>query len=82
MDRNAVFTEVSKYLVHAFEVPEELITPQADLVEELNLDSIDAVDLMVKLQEFTGRKILKEDFVNVRTIDDVLNLVQRIHGEG
>ncbi|MET0182550.1 MAG: acyl carrier protein [Caulobacterales bacterium] len=82
MDRQTVFNEVSKYLTHAFEVPEELITPEADLVEELNLDSIDAVDLMVKLQEFTGRKILKEDFVSVRTIDDVLNLVQRIHAEG
>lgn len=82
MDRQDLYREIADYLTTAFEVPPELVTPKADLVQELNLDSIDAVDLMVKLQEITGRKITPDEFESVRTIDDVLNLVQKIHGEG
>ena len=82
MNREAVFSEIVDYLTTAFEVPSDLITPDADLVEKLNLDSIDAVDLMVKLQEITGRKVSPEEFQSVRTINDVLNLAQRMHAAG
>ena len=62
--------------------PRELITPDADLVDQLNLDSIDAIDLMVRIQEITGRKVSPEEFKTVRTINDVLNLAQRMHAQG
>lgn len=82
MDRQSMYSQIAEYLVTAFEVPRDLITPDADLVDKLNLDSIDAIDLMVRLQEITGRKVAPEDFKSVRTIDDVLNLVQRMHAQG
>lgn len=82
MDRKAVFTQIADYLSTAFDVPRDLITPEADLVDKLNLDSIDAIDLMVRLQEITGRKVSPEDFKTVRTIDDVLNLAQKMHAQG
>ena len=63
------------------DVPRDLITPEADLVDKLNLDSIDAIDLMVRLQEITGRKVEPDDFKSVRTIDDVLNLAQKMHAQ-
>ena len=44
-----------------------------DLVEELEIDSIDAVDLLVQLKEITGKKIAPETFREVRTIRDVLD---------
>lgn len=81
MNREAIYAEIADYLTTAFEVPPEKITPDANLAEELSLDSIDAVDLMVKLQEITGRKISPEEFESVRTINDILTLVQKIHGE-
>lgn len=74
MNRDAIYTEIEDYLVNSFEVPRELITRDANLVDKLNLDSIDAVDLMVKLQELTGRKISPEEFAGVRTIADVIDL--------
>lgn len=74
MNRDAMYTEIRDYLVNAFEVPKEMITRDAHLVDQLNLDSIDAVDLMVKLQELTGRKISPEEFAGVRTISDVIDL--------
>lgn len=82
MDRPNMYAQIADYLVTAFDVPRDTITPQADLVDHLNLDSIDAIDLMVRLQEITGRKVAPDDFKSVRTIDDVLNLVQRMHAQG
>lgn len=77
MNRDQIYAEIEEYLVTSFEVPRALITRDADLVDKLNLDSIDAVDLMVKLQELTGRKISPEEFAGVRTISDVLDLAQK-----
>lgn len=76
MDREAVYAEIVDYLATSFQVNRDLITPDAALKEELDLDSIDAVDLMVKLQEITGRKVSPDEFESVRTINDVLNIVQ------
>lgn len=78
MDRQKVYDEIVAYLTTAFEVPAEDITPDADLVENLNLDSIDAVDLMVKLQEITGRKVTPDQFKSVRTVGDVLDVVDQL----
>lgn len=74
MNNDEIYAEIEEYLVTSFEVPRELITRDANLADKLNLDSIDAVDLMVKLQEITGRKISPEEFAGVRTIGDVIDL--------
>lgn len=73
MDRDQLFLEIRKVLVDQFEVDGELVTPGASLYEELDIDSIDAVDLLVRLKELTGRKIAPEVFQEVRTINDVLD---------
>lgn len=62
-------------LVEEFEVELTDITLASKLYEELDLDSIDAVDLMVRLKEITGKKIAPEAFKEVRTIEDVVNAV-------
>lgn len=82
MDNQTMFAEIADYLVTSFDVPRDLITPDADLVDQLNLDSIDAIDLMVRIQEITGRKVSPEEFKNVRTINDVINLAQSMHAQG
>ncbi|EPY03048.1 acyl carrier protein [Magnetospirillum fulvum] len=76
MTREEIFTTLSGYLVEMFEVPAERITLDAKLFEELDLDSIDAVDLVVRLQDLTGKKIKPEQFKTVRTVADV---VDRVH---
>jgi len=50
----------------------------ANLYEELEIDSIDAVDLMVQLKELTGKKIAPEVFRDVRTIRDVLDALTNL----
>jgi acyl carrier protein len=61
--------------VEMFEVPREAVTPQAHLFEELDLDSIDAIDMVVKLQEMTGRRVNDAALKKVRTVNDVIDLV-------
>ena len=76
MTRDEIFATLSGYLEDMFEVPQDKISLEAKLFEELDLDSIDAVDLVVKLQELTGKKIKPEQFKTVRTVGDV---VDRVH---
>jgi acyl carrier protein len=61
-----------------FEVPAEKIRPEARLYQDLGLDSIDAVDLVVKLQELTGRRISPSRFKSVRTVGDVVDQVHAL----
>ncbi|AOJ89174.1 MULTISPECIES: acyl carrier protein [Burkholderia] len=58
-----------------FAIEPERVTPDTHLFEELDLDSIDAVDLAIKLQEMTGRRIKPEEFKSVRTVGDVIAAV-------
>ena len=66
---------LSKYLQDLFDLPPEKLILKARLSEDLDLDSIDAVDLVVKLQEYTGRKISPSEFKSVRTIGDVVDKI-------
>jgi len=74
-NKNEIFTMLQALLVEEFEVELADITLASKLYEELDLDSIDAVDLMVRLKEITGKKIAPEAFKEVRTIEDVVNAV-------
>jgi acyl carrier protein len=61
-----------------FEIRPERVTPQADLFSDLDLDSIDAVDLAIKLQELTGRRVTPQEFKGIRTVGDVVLTVRRL----
>lgn len=74
----AIFDELKKILVESFETPEAQITLEANLYEDLDLDSIDAVDLAVKLQTLTGKRIKADEFKTVRTVADVVRAVQAL----
>jgi len=81
MTRDEIQTALAGYLTEMFEVAPESITAEARLYEDLDLDSIDAVDLVVKLQELTGRKIKPEQFKTVRTVGDVVDRVHELFNE-
>lgn len=78
ISRAELYEKLTGYLVDLFEIPPEKVTPEAKLFEELDLDSIDAVDLVVKLQEFTGRRVKPEDFKAVRTVGDVVDCLEKL----
>lgn len=78
MNKEAIFDHLKVYLSELFVVPAEKVTPDARLVEDLDLDSIDAIDLIVKLQEMTGKKIKPQEFRSVRTVQDVVDKVHAL----
>jgi len=73
MNRDQLYLKIREILIDQFEVEESIVTLDANLYEELEIDSIDAVDLMVYIKELTGQKIPPEQFREIRTIADVLN---------
>ncbi len=79
MTSDEAYREIVRHLTETFEIPAEDIRPDALLVDDLDFDSIDAVDMMVKLQEATGRKVSPDQFENVRTVQDLVELVQALH---
>jgi acyl carrier protein len=75
-NREQILAMLTTILVDEFELDAEAITPEANLYEELDLDSIDAVDLVIKLQQLTGKKIQPDEFKSVRTVNDVINAIE------
>ena len=62
-------------LVNLFEIEPERITPETNLYQDLEIDSIDAIDLIDHIKRQTGHKLLADDFRSVRTVDDVVEAV-------
>lgn len=78
MNNQQILARLRELLADKFEVDPARITPEADLYRDLDLDSIDAVDLVIKLQEMTGKRIKPDEFKSVRTIGDVVVAVERL----
>ena len=81
MTKDIIFERVIEILHELFEIPKEDIALKTRLYQDLDLDSIDAVDLVVKLQEITDKKISPETFKEVRTVNDVVDAVHAILSE-
>ena len=79
--RDNIFQDVSRELHALFDISEQDITLEAQLYEDLDLDSIDAVDLVVRLQEITKKRILPDQFKGVRTVKDVVDAVEDMLGD-
>lgn len=78
MTAQEIFAALKDILVETFEVDEASVTLEANLYTELDLDSIDAVDLVIRLQELTGKKIKPEEFKQVRTVGDVVRTIDNL----
>lgn len=76
--REDIYGLLSKLLVDMFEVEQSDIAMTSDLYEDLDVDSIDAVDLVVELRAITGKQIDPDEFKAVRTVEDVVNAVAAI----
>ena len=76
--REEIFNTVKDILIKDFDCKESQIKIESNLVEDLDLDSIDAVDLVVKLQTIIDRKVDPEDFKQIRTLQDVVDAVEKI----
>ena len=73
MGKDELFTWVADLLAEMFELERSTLTPASNLYADLDIDSIDAVDLAVKLKQMTGKRLQPEVFKTIRTIGDVVD---------
>jgi acyl carrier protein len=81
MSKDQIYTSVVEVLHEMFELDKAKITPQANLYTDLDIDSIDAVDLAVKLKQLTGKRLQPEIFKTVRTVQDVVDALAALLAE-
>lgn len=74
-DKEEVYQHIVGVISELFQVEPDNIKPDSNLYEDLDIDSIDAVDLVVELKKWTGKKIQPDDFKAVRTVQDVADAV-------
>ncbi|KIC95143.1 acyl carrier protein [Flavihumibacter solisilvae] len=70
-----IIEKVNRFLVDEFEVAPELISPEANLQETLELDSLDYIDMVVVLESNFGFKVKPEDFVGINSFQDFYDYV-------
>ena len=77
LTQDEILSRIQDVLVKDFEFRREQITPSAHLIDDLDFDSIDAIDLVVRLDDMLGLSIDEEELKSLRTIGDVVELVAR-----
>ena len=70
--------KIKDILVADFECDADRLTPDVDLFADLDLDSIDAVDLVTRLQNVVGKRVDPESFRQIRTLRDVTAAVSKL----
>jgi acyl carrier protein len=73
-----LFNRIRTTLVELFQLKPADVTMASRLFEDLEIDSIDVVDLMDEVQQFTGKKVTAEDFRSVQTVGDLVAVMERL----
>ncbi|MBO5100687.1 MAG: acyl carrier protein [Treponema sp.] len=76
MTKEELYSKIKDVLINDFDIEESDITPEANIVTDLDLDSIDAVEMIVKMKPFLNSKIEPEIFKSVKTVQDIVNILE------
>lgn len=75
MNTEEIFSILKSALIELLEIDESKITPEAKIYQDLELDSIDAIDLIDYIKQKTGYRLLPQDFKSVVTLQDIVDCV-------
>jgi acyl carrier protein len=81
MTKDEIHAWIVEVLHEMFEIDPSKISAQSNLYTDLDIDSIDAVDLAVKLKELTGKRMQPEVFKTIRTVQDVVDALADLMAE-
>lgn len=73
--KEEIFEEICKILEEEFEIDKSKLKLNADLFQDLELDSIDAVDMAVRLHQYIGKRLSPDVFKSLRTLNDVVEAI-------
>lgn len=82
VSRDKILAEIVRTMSETFEMEVDDIKPESRLFEDLDLDSIDAIDMAVKMQDLTGKRVDEDSLRTLRTVNDVVDLAERLLREG
>jgi acyl carrier protein len=82
MTKEEILNRIVQILVETFDMDASKVIPEARLADDLDIDSIDAVDLIVQLKPLVGQRLKPEAFKSVRTVGDVVDAVHALVSEG
>lgn len=75
MTKEEIISKINTILVDDFEISEDLIKPEANLVESLEIDSLDFIDFVVAIEKNFGIKVKNEDLKDIRTVQDLYDFI-------
>lgn len=78
MDRNALVDKINQSLSENFEISPEKLTPDALLFDDLGLDSLDAVDMLVHIEDELGARVNIDSFKDIRTLGDIHETIYKL----
>lgn len=78
MTRDEILEHMREVFAEMFEIDPARVTLDANMYSDLEIDSIDAVDLLDQVRRFTGKKVSGDDFRAVRTVGDLVSVIERL----
>ena len=81
LSQDQVLNHLREWMQELFEIEAEDVQLESNLATDLDVDSIDAIDLVVKIKALTGKQVNPEDFKSVRTVQDVVTVIQNMTAE-
>ncbi|MBQ4487733.1 MAG: acyl carrier protein [Ruminobacter sp.] len=75
MTETEIFNELKRIMSENFEIEADSITMDSNIVQDLDLDSIDAIDLIAEIQKILNCRFNAEDFKAVKTVGDIVRTV-------
>jgi acyl carrier protein len=78
LTQEQVLEKLREWMDELFEIEQDDVQLNSNLASDLDVDSIDAIDLVVKIKELTGKQVNPEDFMKVRTLQDVVPVIQNM----
>lgn len=77
MSKDEIFIILKEALIQLFEIDQSKITPEAKIYEDLEIDSIDAIDLVDYVKKNTGHRLMPDDFKSITTLNDIVEVVSK-----
>ena len=77
MQRDEIVKIINQFLAEEFEIEENALVPQALLIEDLGIESLDFVDIVVIIEQEFGFKVTREEMVDVKTLEDMYQYIAK-----
>ena len=77
MQRAEIIETVNEFLSEEFEIEESALEPDAHLIDDLGIESLDFVDIVVTIEKEFGFKVKREEITEVRTLNDLYNYIEK-----